>query len=447
MRLVFFMRHAGAVRNFEAVLTELVARGHELEVAFEITERLAPSHATQLARLDELGIAHGPAPGRRHPRVRRLERSLRASLDYLRYLEPAYAGAEALRERAARQALPFVRGLARRPRLRRSVLRPLLGAWRLVPADPDVVAWLRSRAPDVVLLSPLVDFGSSQHDYVVAAHAAGIPSALLVHSWDNLSNKGLIHRAPDIVTVWNEDLREEAIRLHAIAPERVIVTGASSYDHWFDWAPSSDREAFCRLAGLPVDRPYVLWLCSSPFIAPDEVSIVRAWLAALRAHPTLSDVGVLVRPHPQNARQWEGVELGPAVSIHPRAGSDPVGLGARREYFDSIHHSAAVAGVNTSALIESAIVGRAVNVLVTDASRAQQEGTLHFQLLLKRSEGFLRVGYSLTEHLEMLANAVADGADRDAAFLRSFVRPYGLDQPAAPRVADAIEALARPADL
>ena len=441
MRLVFFMRHAGAVRNFEAVLAELAGRGHEIEVAFESTERLAASHETQIALLEQLGIAHGPAPGRRHPLLRRLDRALRASLDYLRYLEPPYAEAPALRERATALALPFVRAAARRPRVRRAILRPLLGAWRLVPADPEVVAWLRGRAPDAVLVSPLVDFGSGQHDYVVAARAAGIPCALLLHSWDNLTNKGLIHRAPDMAAVWNEDLREEAIRLHAIAPARVVVTGASSFDHWFDWTPARSRDEFCRLAGLPADRPYVLWLCSSSFIAPDEVSIVRAWLEGLRAHPALSEIAVLVRPHPQNARQWEGVELGGAVSIYPPAGSDPVSPGARGEYFDAIYHSAAVAGVNTSALIESAIVGRAVNVLVTDASRARQEGTLHFRLLLKRSQGFLRVGHSLAEHLDLLGNAVENGANRDEAFLRSFVRPFGLDQPAAPRVCDAIEAL------
>ena len=434
MRLVFLMRHAGAVRNFEAVLGELVGRGHEIEVAFEVP---GSSSAPQLARLEALGIAHGPAPGRRHPLVHRVERALRASLDYLRYLEPPYADAEALRERAAARALPLVPRLGRRPRL-----RALLDAWRLVPADPDVLAWLRDRAPDAVLVSPLVDFGSAQHDYVVAARAAGIPSGLLVHSWDNLTNKGLIHLPPDVVTVWNEDLREEAIRLHGIPADRVVVTGASSYDHWFGWTPARSRDEFCRLAGLPADRPYVLWLCSSPFIAPDEVSIVRAWLAGLRRHPALRDAGVLVRPHPQHARQWAGVELGDAAAVHPRAGSDPVGAGARGEYYDSIHHSAAVAGVNTSALIESAIVGRAVNVLATDASRARTQGTLHFRLLLKRSHGFLRVGHSLDEHLELLADAVAHGAERDDAFLRAFVRPFGLDRPAAPLVADAVERLA-----
>jgi hypothetical protein len=93
MRLVFFMRHPGAVRNFEAVLADLAGRGHALEVAFESMDRLGPSHAAQLARLEELGIAHGPAPRRRYPLLRRLDRALRASLDYLRYLEPEYQDA------------------------------------------------------------------------------------------------------------------------------------------------------------------------------------------------------------------------------------------------------------------------------------------------------------------------------------------------------------------
>jgi hypothetical protein len=59
----------------------------------------------------------------------------------------------------------------------------------------------------------------------------------------------------------------------------------------------------------------------------------------------------------------------------------------------------------------------------------------HEQLRLERQ-------FAVVIRLELLADAVANGAERDEAFLRAFVRPFGLDQPAAPRVSDAIEALA-----
>ena len=54
------------------------------------------------------------------------------------------------------------------------------------------------------------------------------------------------------------------------------VTGAQAYDHWFAIRPSTTREEFCARVGLPPDRPYLLYLCSSPFIAPREVEFVLA---------------------------------------------------------------------------------------------------------------------------------------------------------------------------
>ena len=49
------------------------------------------------------------------------------------------------------------------------------------------------------------------------------------------------------VLVWNETQKLEAARFHAIAPERVIVTGAQCFDQWFDRMPSTSREAFRRI--------------------------------------------------------------------------------------------------------------------------------------------------------------------------------------------------------
>jgi hypothetical protein len=267
---------------------------------------------------------------------------------------------------------------------------------------------------------------------------------LAVGSWDHLTTKGLIHELPDRILVWNELQRTEAADLHGARPDQVVVTGAQAYDHWFAQRPSAAREPFCARVGLPAERPYLLYLCSSPFIAPHEVDVVRRWIRAIRgsAHEPLRTAGVLVRPHPQNAAQWADVsvtEFGD-VAIWPRAGANPIGLDARGEYYDSMHHAHAVVGVNTSALIESGIVGRLVFSFRVPELSGTQEGTLHFRHLTRG--GLLQLADTVDEHVSQLQRSF-DSAVHDRKrvqrFIEMFVRPYGLDEPATPRVVRAIE--------
>jgi hypothetical protein len=234
----------------------------------------------------------------------------------------------------------------------------------------------------------------------------------------------------------------------------VIATGAPAYDHWFSMRASTSRLEFCSKVGLRPDQPYLLYLCSSPFIAPPphEVNAVRQWIAAVRRSPseTLRSAGILVRPHPQNADQWLDVDLSGFgnAAIWPRRGANPIADGARSEYFDSMYHAHAVAGVNTSALIESGIVGRVVYSVRVPELAATQEGTLHFRHLVRG--GLLRLADTLEEHAAQLSRSF-DAADQDRDrvrdFIRMFIRPDGLDQPATPRAVQAIEhqAAIRPA--
>ncbi|HSS74915.1 MAG TPA: hypothetical protein VLK53_15250 [Gaiellaceae bacterium] len=99
--------------------------------------------------------------------------------------------------------------------------------------------------------------------------------------------------------------------------------------------------------------------------------------------------------------------------------------------------------MNTTAMIEAAILGKSVlTVLVPEFA---QETTLHFHYLLSENGGFLHVASDLDEHVRQLASVLdedEEGAARRGAFVESFVRPRGLDRPAAPIGAEAIEELA-----
>ena len=455
MKILWVMRHSGYVRNFESVLRMLCTRGHRVYLAFQSKTKYEQLDPTDIAR--QLSEAY-PAFSSGDIQLRTdgwglLGREVRLGLDYLRYLHPEYDEAPKLRERARREAPPYVLERAERGALANAAGRRAIAAWlrtidRAIPRDAEIDAFLRKARPDVLAVTPLIEPGSPQAEYLRSARGLGIRTAFCVASWDNLTNKGLIHGPVDLVAVWNDAMKREAVDLHGVPPERVAVTGAAAFDHWFEWHPRVTRDEFCARVGLPADRPYLLYVCSSKFVAPEEVPFIRHWAEQLRhsASPVLRDAGILVRPHPQNAEQWEHADLrNLGVAIWPRTGAAPVDGDTRGDYFESLYYSAAVVGINTTAEIEGAILGRPVYTLLAPEFRETQEGTLHFHHLQRVNGGLLHVARSFDEHLADLEPALRDPRTSDeqsARFVDAFVRPYGRDVAATPKFVEALEALA-----
>ena len=117
---------------------------------------------------------------------RRLLRGVRNGADYLRYEDPRFGHATLLRKRAAAQAPALVRALAalppasHSPRRARWLARRLIAVERAIPNAPDVDALLEAHRPDLVLVTPLVEVGSEEVEYVMSARALGYTSVLCV---------------------------------------------------------------------------------------------------------------------------------------------------------------------------------------------------------------------------------------------------------------------------
>ncbi len=445
------MTHAGHARNFECTLVELAARGHEVHVAVDRTwKKSLPDLGDLLQSIVDRHPNVSSSVTPRRPKGGAGEVALRARSinDYLRYLDSdAYADAPKPRERAASALPPQLRG----PRLARALERPLLRhqvsrVVRLIdesaPLAESLRGYIAAIAPDLVLVTPLVELRSPQAEHVRCARAMGIPVGLLVASWDNLTMKGGLHEAPDFMCVWNTAQAAEAERLHGFPRERIIVSGAVAYDHWFEWRESGSYGDFCRRVGLDPARPYVLYLGSSSFIAPNEAAFLSEWQAELARHQALSQVQVLVRPHPTNPLGSSETGAAAGVVRYPPNGRNPTNGEARADYFDSLFHASAVVGVNTSGFIESAIVDRPVHTILTPRYRDTQRGTLHFHHLTQERGGHLFTATSYAQHLELLAATIEDPTEahvRNRAFVASFVRPRGLDRRASEIAVDEIE--------
>jgi hypothetical protein len=455
MKILFSMRHSGALRNYSSTLADLARRGHEIHLSFMQPDKLGDGRMLWELTNDHPGITYGEL-GKKTPWRFWLgmARVVRCASDYVRYGSPEYKDAHALRKRAA-ERVPFFAWMLTLPLLRSQVALALVSRAlglieRAIPTDRWITDLIAAQRPDVVLVTPLVDIGSDQVEYVKASRALGIHSALCVHSWDNLTNKGLIRILPERIFVWNEAQTREAVTMHGARPDQVVATGAPVYDQWFNRRPSTTRDEFCRKVGLPADKPFLLYLCSSQFIAPDESDFIEKWVRAVRSasDPRVRQLGILIRPHPENLQPWQRFDFSDLrdVVLWPRGGANPVDQGSKNDYFDSMYHAAAAVGINTSAQIEAGIVGRPVFSVRVPEYAATQEGTLHFHYLLKDSGGLLHMADSLEAHTVDLVKAVARTEEDDRrlrGFVAGFVRPRGLDQSATPILADAIEELGR----
>ncbi len=453
MKFLFLMHYPGYLRYFDSTVRGLATRGHAVELLFDSPHKQpegiealanAPACIECLGRSPTRGDVWGP-----------VSRAVRGAIDYTRYLDPSFVDAPYLRRRMRAVLKPPFRFLGRfdtlGDRSARRVVSGMLNLERAIPSSPQIEYFLRKRRPDALIVSPLVTDQSPQVDWIKSAQAIGVPTALCVASWDHLTTKGLMRIRPDLVAVWNETQRDEAVRYHDMAPDDIVVTGAQPFDRWFNRKPRLDRAAFCSKVGLRADVPFVLFVGSTASIsAPDaEVQFVRRWASVVRrlAGTTVNDIGVLVRPHPFNSAHWRDADLSDLenVAVYPTHGANPVDERDRADYFDSLFHSAAVVGVNTSAMIEAAIVGRPVHTILAPEFAETQGGTLHFRYLLPENGGFVRVATSLDAHVEQLnATLAAPGQDRErlARFVHTFVSPFGADAANTARLVTALEALA-----
>ena len=457
MRILFFLHRVKKTRHFDSVLAMLAERGHTITLAAEQGARskpiLLPKSATTVNRrlaADPCGrggrIELVSCPVRRSDDWAIAAPEFRRARDYARFLHPAYRQSPKLRSRAAENAPPgWPRFLDEHTWIRRhphSLAKTLSLVEETIPSDKAFEDFIKNEKADLVLVTPLVEYGSYQTDYVKSAHRLGVPVGFLPFSWDNLTNRGLIRVQPDRMLVWNDIQKQEAVELHGMPPDRVIVTGAPRFDAFFAMRPSSSREEFCRHTGLNAGAPLLLYVCSSEFVAPQEVDLVRRWICAIRgaADPLLRSAGLLVRPHPAHLEQWAGIDLAEFSNV--ARWSDHQTMNADQGLYDSLVHAAAVIGLNTSAMLEAGILGKPTHTIVMDEFAGGQEQTIHFGYLRAANGGLLHEARSLDEHVTQLTAAVRSDqtvGTRERRFVEHFVRPRGLELPVTPIMVEEIE--------
>ena len=317
---------------------------------------------------------------------------LRLGLDYLRFLDAAVrrhaapcAGAPKSARRAGVVRLADV-GLWRAVGGGRRGLARLLGALeRGLPVAPATRRVPAREAPDAVLITPLVDIG------LAAARSLRGGAARSACARCCRSGAGITCRArrccgrcPTRVLVWNEVQRREAVDMHGVPAERVVVTGAQCYDQWFDrGAGAQPRGRSAPASGCgPIGRSSCTSARRSSAAPPSEPAFVEALdpgRAQQHATRGCKDIGILVRPHPARLDEWTDGRTCPGTATW-RSGA-PIRWTTRRRTTTSTRCTTAPpsSGLNTSAFIEAAVVGKPVHTVllpeISDATTRKARST------------------------------------------------------------------------
>ena len=450
-RIVFGALHFTYFRNYDSVIRALAADGHEVHLTADEPESMGGLELVQHLGASCPGVTWGFTPSLDDWRWRPFALWIRRTLEYIRFLDRYYDPIPKYRFRAKSRASRLVVALFAVPGLNRQAFRraaaAVLSAFeRAIPPPDSLIDFFREQRADAVLLASVTNPGAPQLDHLKAAQAIGARTVMTVWSWDHLSGKAWIRIPPDLVLVWNEAQRTEAIDLHGLPADRIVVTGAQCYDQWFERQPSRSREQFVAEHGLDPQRPLLLYVCS--VLArpnPHETPFVLEWIDAVRRSddPAIRDANILIRPHPERLEQWQSVDLSRFACV-AIAGRNPIDDCSRDEYFDSLFFSRAVVGLVTSAFLEAAIVGRPVFTVMKPEYRMHQMGSPHFRYLIEIEGGLLHTADDWAAHVRQLESiSPEDVAERQrlTRFIEAFVRPFGMAQPATPTFVSAVEEL------
>jgi len=278
----------------------------------------------------------------------------------------------------------------------------------IVPPDTGISSKVRDY--DMVIATPCNHRFSEEIEYIKAAKVVGVPTAIVVLSWDNLTTKGLFHVVPDVLLVWNESQLWESVRIHDIPYDKIKIIGAPFFEKWaYMLGRAESRKLFCSRVGMDPERKFFMYAGSSSKIAKDE-----KWLIE-KLHKALPEYQILFRPHPANHRQYFNLNM-KDVFVFPQTGALPECWSRQRELYNSIRHCEFVIGINTSAMLDAIIHDKPTIAFITEKYEDTQIKASHFKPLSK--------AMYLCHCVNDVKILVSDLSDFYGATRREFVKDY-----------------------
>jgi hypothetical protein len=278
-----------------------------------------------------------------------------------------------------------------------------------------------------------------------------IPTIAVVHSWDNLTTKGVFPAKPDKLVVWSDTMRREAVELHGYKQEDVFVAGAAQYDVFRDVETLPSRQEFFKRIGADPAKGLITYAMVPRTRFPNEFRVIEDLWDRLRKGAFVRPCQLLVRLYP-----LRGSEIPPTLRNRPDLLLDlpgrpsifpdrDVSLADLRHLATTMRYSDVVLNFASTISIDAAVCDTPVVCVCFDygdpksylQSVHRWYDETHYQKLL--STGGVRMAYSLEEAVSHV-NAYLENPALDRDNRRRLVETlcYGADGQAGRRIGDYI---------
>lgn len=299
------------------------------------------------------------------------------------------------------------------------------------------------RPVGVLISNPIADEAAA----LEYCRGKGIYTACVLESWDNLTNRGAIYAMADDLFVWNDLIREQAIKYHMYEPEHVHTTGMPSFDLYANKQAYPSEAQWRQDNGLPETGPVILYTLSSKHIYPGEDVVIRHLVKAREDGRLPADAHILVRLYPRNMKeayelysQIPGIYLqvpgkGLEHRINDAAMDSPMMLAA------TTHYSSVAINVFSSVCLDALCNDTPVVVVNYDATERPFHKSVRGYLVFEHIKDLLSFNAVLVadepgQMIEHVAAAMADPEIRKAERQRCVEQEtYGLDGRASERTA------------
>lgn len=172
----------------------------------------------------------------------------------------------------------------------------------------DHVADLRKRSISLVLTPGVGSYGFLYEGLLAReAQRLRIPVVAVISNYDNIVNRGYLGFIPDRISVWSEQMAEEACRYLRLSRARIDVTGPVQFDR-YSGQPAVDRETFLRSKGLDPRKKTIFYAGS--VLVPQYFEFLRIVQKNFMKGGKLEDYNVVIRPVPHNkVLAWHGMAV------------------------------------------------------------------------------------------------------------------------------------------
>ena len=218
---------------------------------------------------------------------------------------------------------------------------------------------LKHRPSLVVVASPGYN-GLSILPLIWAAQEEGIPTLCVTNGWDSLCGmKGMMPTRPDHLAVWNNLMKDEAVRLHRYRPEQVSVIGPPQFDIYQE-SIYQDRGSFLKRIGMNPEKSLITIATATAAGGLSNRYIVDLLVEEAKRGRFVRPVQFLCRLHPMDhwtqLSDYDGwVKVERPSRFTPKLGWDP----DRAEMIylaNTMKHSNVVVNIASTVAIEAAIV-------------------------------------------------------------------------------------------